>query len=127
MGVTIHSKNRSIDMGYGGFFRLRQTVARLANPELGKCYEQLMTISDEEINKCIDKNRISTDICSFLFQPDCEGKLKVTECQRIFELIKDYNDNFVYGYAGLPDAASFADFKAAVKDGIDSHSGIRWL
>ena len=68
MGVTIRSKNRSIDMGYGGLFRLRQ------GPELGKRYEQLMTISDEEIDKCIEKNRISTDICSFLFQPDYEGR-----------------------------------------------------
>ncbi|MFR6158364.1 MAG: hypothetical protein ACLUJV_02420 [Blautia producta] len=31
MGVTISSKNHSIDLGYGGFMRLRQKVAELTN------------------------------------------------------------------------------------------------
>ena len=41
MGVTINSKNYSIDMGGGGFGNLRKKVAELTGKEIGEHYEKL--------------------------------------------------------------------------------------
>lgn len=34
MGVTMESKNSSIDMGYGGFIELRKKVAELTSEDI---------------------------------------------------------------------------------------------
>lgn len=36
MGITVESKNYSIDMGYHGFNRLRTKVAELTGREVGE-------------------------------------------------------------------------------------------
>lgn len=41
MGVTIKSKSRSIDLGGGGFRRLRTKVAELAAPDIFEHYKKL--------------------------------------------------------------------------------------
>ena len=42
MGVTIESKNHSIDLGYGGFMCLRTKVAELAAPDIFEHYKKSM-------------------------------------------------------------------------------------
>lgn len=41
MGITIKSKNCSIDLGYGGFMVLRTTVAELTAPDIYEHYKDL--------------------------------------------------------------------------------------
>lgn len=42
MGVTVKSKNYSIDLGYGGFNKLRTKVAELTGDEIGQHYRKLI-------------------------------------------------------------------------------------
>jgi hypothetical protein len=47
-------------------------------------------------------------------------------CKSIWEIIKDYNDDICYGYAGRSDCAKFSDFKDIVKDCIDKCVEMEW-
>ena len=140
MGITIKSKNYSIDMGYLGFNRLRKTVANLAGEELGKHYEHLddvMFLCGEErinffdeynkkINYLYEKFNISNGLLDFLYASDCEAKISPEKCKQVYEIIKNYDDDVLYGYSGRKDCAKFKDFKEIVKDCIDSKCYMEW-
>ena len=42
MGITVRSKNYSIDLGYTGFLRLRTKVAELTAPDIFLHYRRLL-------------------------------------------------------------------------------------
>lgn len=71
------------------------------------------------------KGRMS-DILDFLYESDCSAEMDADHCRSIYEVIKNYDDDILYGYAGRKDCAKFADFKKIVKDGIDSGDGFSW-
>lgn len=140
MGVTIESKNHSIDLGGGGFKRLRTKVAELAAPDIFEHYkkldEGLRSPNRKTFFKDYDKKIAEldkkyegkmSDILDFLYESDCDGIMDVPHCRSIYEVIKNYDDDVLYGYAGRKDCAKFADFKTIVKDGIDSGDGFTWL
>lgn len=125
MGVTIRNKCKSIDMGYGGFYNLRRNIAGIYSDEFKTLYENWIKpyseITDEEGNEKLNDlyNRgILTDdddcVLDFLFASDCSGKITSKTCKKLFDLIKDYDDNILYGYVGRPDCAKFSDFKEIV-------------
>ena len=142
MGMTIKSKSRSIDLGGGGFRRLRTKVAELAAPDIFEHYKKSidgMRLYDENERKAFYKsynakiaeldrkyNGRMSDILDFLYESDCDAEMDEDHCRSIYEVIKDYDDNILYGYAGRKDCAKFADFKKIVKDGIDSGDGFSW-
>lgn len=93
MGVTIYCKKtgRSIDMGYGGFDRLRNKVAELAGEPFASHYAKLSTPEymfclnkqrreslyaefDAETQRMVDEGIVPIKIVDFCLQPDCEGK-----------------------------------------------------
>jgi len=126
MGVTIRNKQKSIDMGCGGFSNLRDTIAGLLSKEFQTLYiewtKPFSSITDEEGNKMLSKlyeDNILTDnddiLLDFLFAFDCGGKLSIKGCKRLHNLIKDYDDNILYGYIGRKDCAKFKDFKEIVE------------
>lgn len=134
MGVTIENKTKSIDMGYGGFYNLRETIAGLLSEEFKNLYVEWTSmngsINNEEGNKLLGnmyKRGVLTDedviILDFLFASDCGGKISVKGCRRLWKLIKDYDDNVLYGYAGRPDCAKFKDFKEI----IETSAKNRWI
>ena len=139
MGVTIESKNHSIDLGYGGFMCLRTKVAELAATDIFEHYKKSMDgmrLYDDDERKAfyesynakieeLDKkyNGKMSDILDFLYESDCDAEMDADHCRSIYEVIKDYDDDILYGYAGRKDCAKFADFKKIVKDGIDSGDG----
>lgn len=140
MGVTIKSKSRSIDLGGGGFRRLRTKVAELAAPDIFEHYKKLgegmwcpnrkafFKDYDEKIAELDKKYKGKmSDILDFLYESDCDGIMDVPHCRSIYKVIKDYDDDILYGYTGRKDCAKFADFKAIVKDGIDSGDGFTWF
>ena len=143
MGVTIESKNKSIDMGYIGFRALRTTIAGLTELDIKKHYDDLtngMHIFREEERKkffqdydeeteIIDKkyDYKYNKVLAFLYASDCNAELNVDVCKDLYEIIKDYNDDKVYGYSGREDCATFKDFKELVKDCIDNNSKMIWF
>lgn len=143
MSITIESKNRSIDIGYVGFRRLRVKVAELTAPDIFEHYKKSMDgmrLYDEDERKAfyesynakiaeLDKKYEGkmSDILDFLYESDCGAEMDADHCRSIYEVIKDYNDDILYGYDGRKDCARFADFKKIVKDGIGSGDGFSWF
>ena len=136
MGVTMKSRNYCIDFSYSGFNMLRLTCAELTSPEVFEHYKNLFSglqvpyretfLNDynartEELKK--KNNAKISDIFDFLHASDDDTEMDAKHCESIYEVIKDYDDDTFYGYAGRKDCTKFADFKNAVKDGIDSGPG----
>lgn len=141
MGVTIESKSHSIDMGYAGFNRLRLKVAELTGEEIGEHYkdldkgmflngtdrEEFFQIYNKKISELEKEFKIPHGILDFLYASDCSGKITFTKCKQIYEVIKDYDNNILYGYCGRSDCAKFKDFKEIVKDCIDNKCSMKWF
>lgn len=137
MGVTIENKNRSIDMGYGGFYNLRKNIAGIYSIEFKNLYEEwcrpYSKITNEEGNKILasfyERNILTDDddiVLDFLFASDCEGKISVKGCRRLYKIIKDYDDNICYGYIGRNDCAMFKDFKSLVEECAKNRIILKW-
>lgn len=143
MGVTIESKHHSIDLGYGGFRMLRVKVSELTAPDIFEHYKKSMDgmrLYDDSERKAfyesynakiaeLDKkyNGKMSDVLDFLYESDCSAEMDVDHCRSIYEVIRNYDNDILYGYAGRKDCAKFADFKKIVKDGIDSGDGFSWF
>lgn len=141
MGVTIESKNKSIDLGYAGFNNLRTKVAELTAGDIAEHYKKLndalflfgddrkkyFEVYDRKITELSEKHNGEKDgILHFLYASDCEGEMPTEICKQIYEVIKDYDDNICYGYTGRKDCAMFKDFKDLVKDCVDNNSKMEW-
>lgn len=132
MGITISSKRYSCDMGYGGFGRFRNTVAektsddfykhymRLSDPDVmcmfGEASKEFFEKYNVDTLKYIDENKVTVEVANFLFQCDCEGKIDRKQAKQIYELIKECDDNIVFGYIGREDCAKMADMKKIFSD-----------
>lgn len=133
MGITIDSKRYSCDMGYGGFDRFRNTVAKKVNDEFYKHYVELssprvMCLFGKEreeyfkkynakTEELIEQNVVTVEVANFLYQSDCGGKIDRKQAKIIYELIKECDDNIIFGYAGRSDCAKMADMKKIFSDG----------
>lgn len=140
MGITIKSKNYSIDMGYFGFSGLRRKVANLVGEEIGLHYnhlydgvflfgekkEKFFNEYNKKINELEKKFNITDGILDFLYASDCKAKISPKKCKQVYEIIKNYDDDVLYGYSGRKDCAKFKDFKEIVKDCIDSKCCMEW-
>ena len=110
MGVTLRNKEDSIgiDLGYYGFYKLRQKVADLAGDDIGEHYRNLNQVpiydtanrmrflkeynaKTYELDKKYEGKR--THILNFLYASDCEGTLSVEGCKSLYEVIKNYDDD----------------------------------
>ena len=132
MGITISSKRYGCDMGYGGFGRFRNIVAEKVNEKVYSHYSCLsetetMFLSGNKSDEFFDKYNAKTEdlikqgelteeIANFLYQPDCEGKVNRNQAKEIYELIKDCDDNIVFGYIGRADCAKMSDLKKIFSD-----------
>lgn len=140
MGITLESKNFSIDMGYGGFRNLRIKVAELTGKEIGDHYKYLekgmfkfgeekkmfFEKYDQKISDLADEFKIPRGILDFIYSSDCEGNLTYGRCKQIYKVIENYDDNICYGYCGRKDCATFKDFKQIIKDCIDNKCKMEW-
>lgn len=141
MGLTIENKNSSIDLSYTGFARLRTKIAYLHSKELGKFYDELvnaipmfgkereiflkdyekrLSTIDEELN-------VSHYLLDFLYADDFEATMSVKHCRRIWNIIKNCDENFSIGYVGRKDCAMFFDFKRIVKECRDKNIQMYWF
>lgn len=133
MGITINSKRHSCDMGYGGFCRFRNSVAKMINDDFHKHYLVLSTpramfsIGDDrkeffekydaKTKEYIERNKITIEIATFLYQSDCNGKIDRKHAKQIYELIKGCDDNISFGYSGRNNCARMSDLKNIFSDG----------
>ena len=144
MGVTIKCKKtgRDIDLGYGGFARLRNKVAELMGEPFYSHYMKLdkapvsmrpdeekkfYTEWDVEAIRPVRENDLPVKVVNFLLESDCEGKIRYGACKAILKVIGDYDDNICYGYAGRSDCAMFRDFKAILQDCVDNKCDMVWM
>lgn len=133
MGITISSKRHSCDMGYGGFARLRNTVAEKISPAFHAHYLSLtapavLSLYGEErnayyktydatTNEYMEQGVVTIEVANFLYQSDCDGKVDRKQAKELYELIKACDDNQVFGYFGRADCATMADLKKIFSDG----------
>lgn len=96
MGITVRSKNYSIDLGCTGFLRLRTKVAELTAPDIFLHYRRLLDGRSllhkadrkkfyEEYDKKTEEldrkhNGEMSDILDFLYESDCSGEMDVKHC-----------------------------------------------
>lgn len=146
MGVTLSGPHKSIDMGGGGYANLRITIAKQLNcPEFSELYEDLLSCGhiryaekgfnsmseyfddhDKKILAICEKHKLDEEVVNYLYASDCGGySLSVKTCRHIWNIIKDYDDNIIYGYAGRPDRAMFKDFKEIVQSCINERRVLR--
>ena len=141
MGLTIYCKktNRSIDMGAGGFFRLRLKVAELLGEPWHSHYATLrhpplfepartefFNTFDQRTKQMLQNKQVPIKVVDFCLQSDVEGCIHYGACKQIYKVVQAYDDDIAYGYAGRPDCAKFADFKAILKDCIDNKCDMVW-
>lgn len=145
MGVTLRCKksNRSIDLGMGGFLRLRRKVADLCGKEVSAQYRLMLDSMydsfdtpeekqafwenyDQKTVQLVQGGKLDIKVQNFLYQSDCEGQIRYGACKNLLKVIGDYDDNMLYGYAGLPDCARFRDFKAILEDCVRTKSDMVW-
>lgn len=141
MGVTITcpKTGRSVDMGGGGFWRLRLKVAELAGDPWVSHYRKLerppsfdpertafFEAFDAETLRLVNEKKVHIKIADFCLQTDCGGAIRYGACKLLLKFIGDYDDNICYGYAGRPDCAKFRDFKAILQDCAEHKCDMRW-
>lgn len=144
MGVTISCKKtgNDIDLGYGGFNNLRNKIAELVGGEFAKHYlllsepkvmclmgdarKEFFDSYDKKTMPIIEKEKVSIKVADFLYQSDCEGKIRYGACKELLKVIGDYDDDFLYGYCGRPDCAKFSDFVSILKDCVENKCDMIW-
>lgn len=133
MGITLRSKRQSCEMGYGGFGRFRNAVAKKLNDEFCQHYlllsdSKIMFLSGKEredyfkhynstTDQYIEQGTVTVEVANFLYQSDCDGKIDRKQARQIYELIKDCDDNLSFGYSGRENCTKMADLKKIFSDG----------
>ena len=141
MGLTINSKNHSIDLSYSGFYRLRVKVAELTAPDIYEHYKKLndwryvLVSKGENFSTEYDKKIVELDekydgkytkVLEFLYASDSHGEADAEHCKSVYEIIKEYDDDIIYGYRSGIEAVLFKNVKQLIKDGADTGTGIEW-
>ena len=142
MGITIYSKNMSNDLGAFGFQRLRQSVSNLVPCEEIRNHYNLLwdNISDivhdkekakeydERLDELFERHgKKYRKVMDFLWASDVEATFGYGTAKKLLEIIGDYDDDVIYGYAGWgPCAMRFKDFKAILKDAVESKKKWGW-
>jgi hypothetical protein len=120
-------------MGYGGFGRFRNTVAEKVSDTF---YQHYLLLSDSKVmflsgkereayfrkyddttNEYIEQGVLTVEVANFLYQSDCDGKVDRKQAKQIYALIKNYDDELSFGYAGRADCAKMANLKKIFSDG----------
>lgn len=133
MGITISSKRYSCDMGYGGFGRFRNKVSEKVSVKFHEHYTSMDTPEvmfltgdkraeffkkyDATTKELIEQGEISIEVANFLYQPDCDGSIDRKQAKQIYALIKECDDNILFGYVGRNDCAKMSDLKRIFSDG----------
>ena len=127
-------------MGAFGFQRLRRTIAHLCPQEIQAHYDFLLdnlhylftnkAASDQYdayINVLYDKYPSHRKVLNFLYASDVDALLTYGTAKQLLQVIGDYDDDVIYGYAGWgDDAARFKDFKELLQDAANTKTKWGW-
>lgn len=81
---------------------------------------------DKITEKMIVDKRLNIKVADFCFQPDCGGRIRYGACKVIYDIVKDYDDNAIYGYAGRNDKATFRDLKELFLECYENKCDLVW-
>lgn len=108
MGICLHTSDHkyAMDMGAGSFYSLRCVIANRLDTEFGNNYSNLTRCTrksdyefhDKVANEILARKPLNEDVVRFLYMSDSSGKIPARTCKAIYELVKDYDDNYMYGY-----------------------------
>lgn len=141
MGISIYAKKnprKIIDLGMGGFLRLRRKVAELAGEPWASHYKKLTdtvpSLCDNQFYEDFDskteqlliKKAVSVKLVDFCLQSDVEGAIRYGACKQLLKIIGNYDDDILYGYAGRKDCAMFKDFKTILQECADKKCDMVW-
>lgn len=140
MGITIKSNNFTVDVGYMAFNKFRIKVAELTNLKFGAHCKSLFESTylpdrekrgffikyNKETKRMIEESIVSVGIANFCHQADYKGYIDQKQAKEIYEKIKDYDDDILYGYVGRPNCARFSDYKNIFKDCTENGGIIQW-
>ena len=102
MGLGIYIKGLdykdSFHSSYSGFTFYRQKIANAYNPRLGELYDiariKFLNNEDLSVEEIEEWNKIcNDDLDIFLWHSDCDGKLTVKECRKVYKILKEYDYN----------------------------------
>ena len=132
MGIWLHNAEYEMEMGNAAFMRLRRVIADQLPEEFATHYWDLLSPSDEKeldaynkrTGELVEKYKIDSDVVDFLYLPDTTGKVSYKVCRKLYNLIKDYDDNEVYGFAYSN--TSFAYFKEMLLDCAKKRRTLYW-
>lgn len=82
---------------------------------------------DDETERLVENKVLPIKIADFLYQSDCDGKIRYGACKEILKAIGDYDDSIIYGYAGRKNPAKFKDFKEILQDCVDNKCFMIWI
>ena len=142
MGISIYSKNKSIDLGCSGFQRLRRTISERCPKDIMEHYALLLDDLyyltyhpkdaeqyDARTEKLYEKYKGTPyrKIINFLYAPDTDAKFGYGTAKSLLKVIGNYDDEIVYGYAGWgKDAARFKNFKELLNDAYETKRDWGW-
>lgn len=139
MSISISCKKtgRDITVDTGGFLRLRRDIALYCYKEWGEHYTELMSFPllkgkewykafDRKTLELINRRKVSKKFVYFCLQPDAGGSIAPGTCKMIYDRIKDYDNDAIYGYHGKPNPCKLCDFKKILKECIDTKSRLEW-
>lgn len=97
-------------------FRIRKEAERRAFEEYEQKTKQM--IQDKSLNE---------KVAQFLWAKHYSGvSLPCEVAKEILAVVKDYDDDTIYGYSDSPKPARFKDFKAILQDCVDTKSQLIW-
>ena len=136
--MKIISEKRSYDVGFYAFNRFRNIVAKKIDKHFHDHYSRLsrpevmafLTICTNDeilefkknfdfmIEQFIKQKIITKNVANFLTQSAC-GKINGAQAKEVYELIKDCDNDIIFGFAGRKDCTKMSDLKKIFSDGID--------
>lgn len=140
MGTTFKGPSTKITIGYGAMFRMRADIAKIADEELGRHYEHLLSPISQQESDAYDRKteeigqqyarkhgRNAVKIFSFLYAPDAEGKITYGCCKELLKVIAPSQSfqETVYGYVGAGSETG-ADFIHLLEECVKNKKPLRW-
>lgn len=111
MGLTLRNNVKDCDIeldgGYSILRTIRIEVAKQYDEEFGNYYQLFYDGYDRKkyinkLNNLLKDDRFKdedNDLMEFLFASDCEGKIGYKTCKKVYDLIKNSDNNCCLRYA----------------------------
>lgn len=139
MGVSLNTLNKSGDMGYFGFNRLRQRVAKLYDDGVYSEYMTLFDFNKDSVTQLSaegmrlrlyeNADAKGKAVIDFIFLSDCEGVIDWECAAHLLEVCNGAGEeerSDIYGYYAHRDAFTFGDFIDMLEDCVNENCPLWW-